>query len=143
MYIKSFRHTGIVTTNLKESLNFYIKILGLKKLKTCIENEKLMQKILSLKKCKLKTVKIGIKNQIYLELLYFKNFNQKKRELKIFYPGLTHISLTVINLKQIYDRLKKSKIKFLSKPSLSHDKKVKLVFCKSPENIFIELVEVL
>lgn len=143
MTIKNFRHTGIVTTNLEESLNFYIKLLGFKKLKTLNENEKLMQKILSLKKCKLKTVKIGLKNEILIELLFFKNLNQKKKKIKIYNPGLTHISLTVTKLGQIYEKLKASKISFLSEPSLSHDKKVKLVFCKSPENIFIELVEVL
>tara|TARA_Y100000591_G_C21815285_1_gene690351 strand:- start:465 stop:896 length:432 start_codon:yes stop_codon:yes gene_type:complete len=143
MNIKNYRHTGIVTTNLEESLNFYINLLGFKKLKTANEDEKLMKKILSLKKCKLKTVKIGLKNKILIELLYFKNLNKKKRSIKIFDPGLTHISLTVKNLEQIYKRLKTSKISFLSEPSLSHDKKVKLVFCKSPENIFIELVEVL
>ena len=143
MTIKNFRHTGIVTTNLEESLNFYIKLLGFKKLKTLNENEKLMQKILSLKKCKLKTVKIGLKNEILIELLFFKNLNQKKKKIKIYNPGLTHISLTVTKLGQIYVKLNASKISFLSEPSLSHDKKVKLVFCKSPENIFIELVEVL
>ena len=136
MNIKNFRHTGIVTTNLEESLNFYIKLLGFKKLKTANEDEKLIKKILSLKNCKLKTIKIGLKNKILIELLYFKNLNQKKIKIKIFDPGLTHISLTVKNLKQIYKRLKTSKISFLSEPSLSHDKKVRLVFCKSPENIY-------
>ena len=37
---------------------------------------------------------------------------------------------------------KKNNIKFLSKPTMSYDNKVKLVFCKLSENIFIELVEV-
>ena len=113
MTIKNFRHTGIVTTNLEESLNFYIKLLGFKKIKTINENEELMQKILSLKKCKLKTVKIGLKNKILVELLYFKNLNQKKKRIKIYNPGLTHISLTVSKLEQIYKRLKTSKISFL------------------------------
>ena len=35
-----------------------------------------------------------VKNKILIELLYFKNLNQKKKD-KIFDPGLTHISLTV------------------------------------------------
>ena len=143
MTIKNFRHTGIVTTNLEESLNFYIKLLGLKKLKTVNENKKLMQKVLSLKECNLTTVKIGLKNKILIELLFFRNLNQKKKRIRINDPGLTHISFTITKLEQIYKKLKASKISFLSEPSLSHDKKVKLVFCKSPENIFIELVEVL
>jgi hypothetical protein len=143
MSIRNFRHTGIVTTNLRESLYFYTKVLGLKKIKILNENEKLMKKILNLKKCKLKTIKIGLKNKILIELLHFQNLKQKKRKIKIFFPGLTHISLTVKNLNEIYKKLKNLKVKFLSEPHLSNDKKVRLVFCKSPENIFIELVEVL
>ena len=143
MIIKNFRHAGIVTTNLRESLYFYIEVLGLEKIKTLNENEKLMKKILNLKKCKLKTIKLGLKNKILIELLYFQNLKQKKRKIKIFSPGLTHISLTVKSLNKIYKRLKNLKIKFLSEPHLSNDKKVWLAFCKSPENIFIELVEVL
>ena len=102
-----------------------------------------MKNILNLKNCDLTTVKLGYKKKIFLELLYFKNLKQKKRETKIFSSGLTHFSITIENLDKVYDNLKKKNINFLSKPALSHDRKVKLVFCKSPENIFIELVEIL
>jgi hypothetical protein len=143
MKIKNFRHVGIVTTNLKNSLNFYENYLGLKKIKVINENKRLMKNILNLKNCDLTTVKLGYKKKIFLELLYFKNLKQKKRETKIFSSGLTHFSITIENLDKVYDNLKKKNINFLSKPALSHDRKVKLVFCKSPENIFIELVEIL
>lgn len=143
MRIKNFRHVGIVTTNLKNSLNFYENYLGLKKIKVINENKRLMENILNLKSCDLTTVKLGYKKKIILELLYFKNLKQRKRETKIFSSGLTHFSITIEKLDKVYDNLKKKNITFLSKPSLSHDKKVKLVFCKSPENIFIELVEIL
>ncbi len=141
--IKNFRHTGLVTTNLKQSMNFYVKLLGLEKIKEINENEKLMNKVLYLNNCKLKTIKLGVKKKIFLELLYFKNFKKNKKKIKIYTPGLTHISLTVKNLSSLHKKLKKAKVNFLSNPCLSHDKKVKLVFCKSPENIFIELVEII
>ena len=143
MKIKNFRHVGIVTTNLKKSLIFYQNHLGLKKIKIINENKKLMNKILNLKNSNLKTIKLGLNKKVFLELLYFKNLRQKKRYIKIFSPGLTHFSVTIKNLDKIYNDLKKKNVKFLSKPALSHDKKVKLVFCKSPENIFIELVEII
>jgi len=143
MKIKNFRHVGIVTTNLQKSLQFYQNILGLKKIKTINENQKLMNKVLGLKKCNLKTVKLGLNKKIFLELLYFKNLNQKKKYIKIFNPGLTHFSITVKNIDKLYYDLKIKNIKFISEPSFSNDSKVKLVFCKSPENIFIELVEIM
>ena len=143
MKIQNFRHVGIVTTNLKNSLNFYENYLNLKIIKVAKENTKLIKNILNLKKCNLTTIKLGYKKKVFLELLYFKGLSQKKRDTKIFSSGLTHFSITVKNLDKIYNNLKKNNIKFLSKPALSYDKKVKLVFCKSPENIFIELVEVM
>ena len=141
MDIINFRHTGIVTKNLKQSLFFYQRLLKLKVIKTTNENKKLMTKILKVKNCNLKTVKLGLKNIIFLELLYFKNSTKKKTNIKINTPGLTHISLSVKNIENIYKVLKLNKVVFLSKPQFSKDKKVKLVFCKSPENIFIELVQ--
>lgn len=142
MKTKNFRHVGIVTTNLKNSLDFYKNYLGLEIIKTAKENSKLMKNILNLKKCNLTTVKLGYNKKIFLELLYFRGIKQKKRDTKIFSNGLTHFSITVKNLDKLYVALKKKNIKFLSKPAMSYDNKVKLVFCKSPENIFIELVQV-
>ena len=109
MKIKNFRHVGIVTTNLKNSLNFYENYLGLKKIKVINENKRLMKNILNLKNCDLTTVKLGYEKKIFLELLYFKNLKQKKRETKIFSSGLTHFSITIENLDKVYDNLKKKK----------------------------------
>ena len=143
MAIKNFRHAGIVTKNLEKSLFFYNKILDLEIIKIIEEDSSLMSEVLKINNCQLKTIKLGKKNKIFLELLSFKNLKQKKNFIKIFSPGLTHVSLTIKNLDKFYKKLKKNKIKLLSEPKISKDGKVKLVFCKSPENIFIELVEVL
>ncbi len=143
MTTKNFRHSGIVTKDLNKSLFFYNKLLKLKIIKIIEEDTAIMTSLLKIKNCKLKTIKLGLKNKIFIELLYFDQTQKKTSNIKINSPGLTHISLTVENLEQLYKKFKKNKIKFLSKPQVSSDKKVKLVFCKSPENIFIELVEIL
>ena len=49
-----------------------------------------MKKILSLKNCKLKTIKIGLKIK-FNRTFIFQNLN-KKRKIKIFDPGLTYIN---------------------------------------------------
>ena len=59
------------------------------------------------------------------------------------YAGLTHYAMTVKNIDKLYLKLKKERIGFLHKPILSKDKKVKLAFCKSPDNVLIEMVQVL
>ena len=53
---------------------------------------------------------------------------------------LEEIEGQVKDLDRLYKKLK-NKINFLSKPEFSPDKKVKLVFCKSPEGVFIEMVQ--
>lgn len=143
MSIKNFRHSGIVSKDLNKSIWFYQKLLGLKIIKKAKEDKLLMAKIIGVKNCELHTVKLGIKKKIIIELLYFKNMKQTKNKINIFSTGLTHISLTVTNIKETFNKLKKSKIKFISEPTFSSDRKVKLCFCKTPENIFLELVEVL
>ena len=69
--IKNFRHTGLVTTNLKQSMNFYVKLLGLEKIKEINENEKLMKKVLCLNNCKLKTIKLGVKKKNFFRITIF------------------------------------------------------------------------
>ena len=77
-----------------------------------------------------------------VELLSWKSPKTKKKVAcsKLNLVGLTHFALTVKDLDLLYNKLRK-KIRFLSKPKYSPDKKVKLVFCKSPEGVFIEMVQ--
>ena len=138
--ILNFRHVGLVTPNIDRSLNFYLKILNFKLIKKKIENRKLIKKLLRVKDGNLTTYKIGLNKKIILELLDFK-IKRKNLNLKLNDNGLTHISLTVKNIENLKRRLKKNKISFNSKILRSDDKKVKLVFCKTPENIYLELVQ--
>ena len=139
--ILNFRHVGLVTPNIDRSLNFYLKILNFKLIKKKIENRKLIKKLLRVKDGNLTTYKIGLNKKIILELLDFK-IKRKNLNLKLNDNGLTHISLTVKNIENLKRRIKKNKISFNSKILRSDDKKVKLVFCKTPENIYLELVQI-
>ena len=138
--IINFRHSGLVTQNIKKSLRFYNKILGLRIIKKSNEEKQYIEKLLKIKDGNLTTYKLGIKSKIFLELLDFKK-KKKNMPLKLNENGLTHLSLTVRNMDKIVSKLKKNKIKFNSKVLISDDKKVKVVFCKTPENIYLELVE--
>ena len=56
---------------------------------------------------------------------------------------ISHFAVTVKNVDSLYKKLKKNGIKFVSEPTLSNDKKVKLTFCRAPEGTLIEMVQVL
>jgi len=136
------RHTGIVTKNLKQSLNFWVKALGFKVKKTLNERGDLIDKIIGYKNVKVKTLKLADSYGNLIEILYFFNSPKlKKVSIKTYTNGYTHISLTVKNIQFIYKALKKKKIIFNSFPKESADGKVLMTYCKTPEGGFLELVE--
>jgi len=143
--ISEIRHVGIVVNNLKKVLSFFTDVLGFKIHKKAEENRDFIDKLLKLKQAKLTTVKLKAPDGNLIELLKFHNYkNNKIWRGKIYSTGLTHISLTVRNIEKTYNILKKNKnVKFFSKPSVSPDGYAKVFFCKGPENLIIELVEIL
>lgn len=143
--VKNIRHTGIVVKNLQRAIKFFTQILGFKVLKQADETGKFIDKILNLKKTKLITVKLSAPDGNVLELLRFGNYKEKKLKnfKKIYSYGYTHMSFTVKNINQTYKILKNKKYKLFSKPQITPDKKAKVMFCKGPEDIYLEFVEVL
>ena len=136
------RHTGLVTKDLKKSLNFWTKYLKLKIYKKMNEQGNLIDKIMLYKNVKLKTYKLADKNNQILELLYFKNSPKiNKKFLKPYSNGFTHISITVEDINKLYKFLKSKKIIFNSKPQISEDGSVMMTYCKTPEGAFLELVQ--
>ena len=141
--IKNFRHIGITVQNLRKSVNFFVKDLGFKNLKKMNENGTYIENMLNLEKVRVTTVKLKAPDGNLVELLKFKNFPHKKNwQGKIFFTGPTHFALTVKNLDTTFKKLKK-KYKFNAPPQYSPDGYARVTFFKGPENLHIELVEVL
>lgn len=138
----AIRHTGLVTKDIKKSLKFWNKYLKFRIYKELDESGELIDKIMLYKNVRVKTYKLADKNNFLLELLYFKNAPQlKKRAIKPYSNGFTHISITVKNLNKLYVFLKSKKIEFNSKPQISEDGKVIMTYCKTPEGAYLELVQ--
>lgn len=136
------RHSGIVTKNLDKSLKFWCGILKFKIKKDINESGKNLSDIFGLKNVKVRTIKLSDEKNNLIELLYF--YNAPKVTKNLFFPyslGITHISITVKNIKSKFQLLKKYKYNYKSKPLLSADKKVLMTYCKTPENCFLEIVE--
>ena len=139
--MNTVRHVGIVCNDIELSLEFYKKF-GFEVANDNIEDAKIIGELLDLKDPLLRTIKLKDKNNFILELLYFDFCDTFKGiELRnIFTPGITHIALTVSNLKETIEVIKND-VTFLSEPKLSVDGKVKLVFCKAMDRVYLELVE--
>ncbi len=136
------RHTGLVTYNLSESLLFWNKKLKFKIKKRAIESGVLIDNIMGYKSAKVETLKLTDDKGALLELLHFKNSPFKKKKIiKPYSNGFTHISITVKDIMKVYIILKKINIKFNSKPMKSADGKVLMTYCRTPEGAFLELVQ--
>ena len=145
--MNKFRHVGIVVKNLEKSHKFYKKYFNFKIERKMNEGREFLENLLGAKKIKAKTIKMSdTSKEVCLELLYFyknKNFKQNKRIPNVWDFGPTHFAITVTNLDKKYMLMKKNKIKFIHPPIVSVDRKAKVAFCKDPDGIFLELVELL
>ena len=143
--VVNVRHTGIVVSNLDESLAFYRDDLGFEIVKRMDESGIFIDTILGYDDINVTTIKMaipGADNQM-IELLCYKSHPEKKTSRKINDIGISHIAFTVKNLTDIYNALLQRGVKFISGPQLSDDGGVKVAFCMAPEGTYIELVELL
>ena len=142
--ITNFRHTGIVVSNLKASMHFYINLLGFNIVKHMDESGEYIDKMSTLKGVKVTTVKMAVPDGNLIELLYYHHpYTMPKKNRQFCDIGISHIALTVDNLDKEYNALKKKGVVFNASPQYSPDGYAKVTFCKDPDGNLVELVEVL
>lgn len=141
--IKAIRHTGIVVSDLDKSLYFYRDLLGFKLFKENLESGNYIDSVLSLKNISVKTVKMKAPDGNMIELLYFKSHPKKPGNMDITGIGCSHMAFTVDDIKKEYERLLEEGVEFNSAPRISPDGYAKVAFCRDPDGVWIELVEVL
>lgn len=142
LLVKGYRHTGIICQNLRKSVFFYKNLLGMKVIQDFWDNSDYINKITGLKNANVHMVKLQMKSGEILELLSYPTHPTKLAKLPLYNVGVLHIALEVTNIDNMYKKLNK-KIKFLSKPIISSEKFAKVCFCLDPNNVRVELVEIL
>jgi catechol 2,3-dioxygenase-like lactoylglutathione lyase family enzyme len=131
-----------VVNDLEKTRDFWINTLGFKLHIEAKEETPYIDELLAIKDPVLTTVKLIDSKGFIIELLKFENYqveNSWSGDLKT--TGLTHIALTVDNLDELVDILRKLDYQSLSDIKTSPNKKVKVVFVKGPEGIMLELVQ--
>ena len=133
---------GIVVNDLEKTRDFWINILGFKLHIEAKEESPYIDELLAIKEPMLTTVKLIDSKGFIIELLKFENYRVEDSwsgDLKT--TGLTHIALTVDNLDELVEILRKLDYQTLSEIKTSPNKKVKVVFVRGPEGIMLELVQ--
>ena len=140
--LKGYRHTGIICQNMNKSIFFYKNILGMEVIQDFWDNSNYINKITGLKNANVHMVKLQMQSGEILELLSYPTHPRKLPKLPLYNVGILHIALEVSNIDKIYKKFNK-KIKFLSKPIVSSEKFAKVCFCLDPNNVRVELVQIL
>ena len=131
-----------MVNDLEKTRDFWINTLGFKLHVEAKEESPYIDELLAIKDPMLTTVKLIDSKGFIIELLKFENYkveNSWSGDLKA--TGLTHIALTVDNLDELVEILKKLEYQTLTEIKTSPNKKVKVVFVRGPEGIMLELVQ--
>ena len=141
--IKSYRHSGIIVTDIKKSEKFYNKLLKLKKVSRMIESGEYLNSLNGTKNLKVDVLKVKSEDNVIVEIAKYLNVKNKKRKKpkSMVELGTTHMCFTVTNIKQLYKRLKKNKVEFFSPPLTSPYDPVTTCFCYDPDYNLIQFVE--
>ena len=142
--ITQIRHTGLVVADLEGALRFWRDILGFKVEKQMDESGPHIDAMMGLKDVRVTTVKMTAPEGGMIELLHFQSHPDKPAWLgKPFSTGFTHIAMTVVNLDVAYKKLANAGAAFPAPPQYSPDGIVKVIYCRGPEGVLLELVEML
>jgi catechol 2,3-dioxygenase-like lactoylglutathione lyase family enzyme len=141
--VKGYRHTGITCNDLKKSLEFYRDYLGLEVIQDFWDNSYYINEITGIQDANIHMIKLKADDGTIIELVDYVTHPTNLIEHKIHNVGICHLALQVYDIEKAYDFLSKKGIKFLSKPILSSEGIAKVCFCMDPNNIRIELVQML
>ena len=131
-----------MVNDLEKTRDFWINTLGFKLHIEAKEESPYIDELLTIKDPRLTTIKLIDSKGFIIELLKFENYqveNSWSGDLKT--TGLTHIALSVDNLDELVDILRKLDYQTISEIKTSPNKKVKVVFVRGPEGIMLELVQ--
>ena len=140
--ITQIRHTGLVVADLKGALRFWRDLLGFKVEKQMDESGPHIDAMMGLKDVRVTTVKMTAPAGGMIELLHFQSHPDSPAWLgQPYSTGLTHIAMTVGNMDMAFKKLAEAGVLFPAPPQYSPDGTVKVIYCKGPEGVLLELVE--
>jgi len=141
--VVGYRHAGIITNDIKKSVFFYHNILGLEIIQDFIDSSDYINEITGLKNATAHFVKLKTQDGAVLELLEYPTHKTDPINISIINVGILHIALRVADSQIAYNHVTKFGVKTLSKPVLSSEGIAKVFFCLDPDNVRVELVEML
>jgi catechol 2,3-dioxygenase-like lactoylglutathione lyase family enzyme len=142
--ITQIRHIGLVVANLQNALHFWCDVLGFRVMRQMEESGPHIDAMMCLSDVRVTTVKLAAPDESMIELLHFHSHPDISAWQGMPYStGLTHLALTVDNIAATCEKLAAEGVTIFASPQFSPDGMVKVTYCKGPEGILLELVEIL
>jgi catechol 2,3-dioxygenase-like lactoylglutathione lyase family enzyme len=141
--VVGYRHTGIITKDIQKSTNFYSSILGLKIIQDFTDDSEYINKITGIENGVAHFVKLQGLDGFVLELLEYPSHPSEPLNASIINVGILHIALRVRDAETTYKELVRQGVTVLSEPVLSSEGIAKVFFCLDPDNVRVEMVEMI
>ncbi len=144
MGVKSIRHAGIVVSDMTKSLEFYRDLLGMEVWADFEDKSAYAQAVTGVPNAHIWMVKLQAKDGGSVELLKYLSHPQPIPELRRACDvGINHVALHVDDIDSLYEKLRQHDIRFIAPPTLSTDGRAKTTYCRDPEGVLVELVQML
>jgi len=137
------RHMGIICKDIKKSLHFYRDILGFQVIQDFWDNSDYINEITCMENANVHMIKLRALDGTVIELLDYITHPTEIPNLPVYNVGACHLALQVECAEYAHALLLESGVKVLSRPILSSEGIAKVFFCLDPNNVRIELVEML
>ena len=137
------RHFGINCLDIEKSLFFYREILGFKVKQDYIDDSPYIGRLTGIDCVSIRMIKLAVNDGFVIELVSHMTHLTRAPSLPVYTPGLSHLALEIENSAQIYQRLVDQGVHVFSEPLASADGIAKVFFCSDPDDVRIELVEIL
>ena len=144
MGIRAIRHTGIVVSDMHTSLRFYRDILGMEVWADFQDDSPMLQKVTGVEGAKIWMIKLKAQDGVSIELLQYLSHPQTVPEpRRACDVGCNHIALQVDDLDSLHEALLAEGVEFNVAPILSSEGFAKVTYCRDPEGVLVELVEII
>jgi catechol 2,3-dioxygenase-like lactoylglutathione lyase family enzyme len=142
--ISRIRHTGLVVADLDRALTFWRDVLGFEEVRRLEEAGPHIDAMMGLTGVQVTTVKLAARDGNLVELLKFHSHPEHPEWRGTPYStGFTHIALEVDDVSAMCQRLAAAGVTFNAPPQRSPDGRVDVTYCRGPEGVLLELVQVL
>ena len=144
MSVSVVRHVGIVVADMSVSLPFYRDLLGMEPWYDQTESGPYIETVTGVKNARVRMVKLRAASGGSVELLqYLSHPGVVPPPRRAGDVGVNHVALQVADLTALHGKLRAHGIRFISEPQVAPDGYAKVVYCRDPEGVIVELVQVM